>query len=164
MRALELKDICGYLPYEINYLHPDGVTILQASGILGILMQVKEKGEITYSSLCGCKPILRPMSYLTKEIHHKGETFVPIVELAKIAFPIWEWDVDYNGCCESNRGCIFSYGEDGGFHVDGTITNAVPKQLEMFDKLSEWMFDYRGLIDGGMALDVNTLSENIYEK
>ena len=32
-----------------------------------------------------------------------------------------------------------------------------------FDKLSEWMFDYRGLIPVGLAVDVNTLSENPYE-
>jgi hypothetical protein len=32
-------------------------------------------------------PILRPLSDLTKEIEHKGERFVPIVELAMMA---WE--------------------------------------------------------------------------
>ena len=31
-------------------------------------------------------PILRPLSDLTKPITHNGETFVPMVELAKIAF------------------------------------------------------------------------------
>ena len=33
-----------------------------------------------------CTPILRPLSDITKPITHNGETFVPIVELAKIAF------------------------------------------------------------------------------
>ena len=32
------------------------------------------------------QPLLRPLSDLTKEIEHKGEKFVPIIELAKVAF------------------------------------------------------------------------------
>ena len=35
--------------------------------------------------------LARPLD-LTKPITHKGETFLPIVELAKIAFPFEEWD------------------------------------------------------------------------
>lgn len=33
----------------------------------------------------------------------------------------------------------------------------------IYDKLNEWMFDYRGLISAGLAIDVNTLPENPYE-
>lgn len=35
------------------------------------------------------KPILRPLSDLTKEIEHNGERFVPIVALLKEAHPQW---------------------------------------------------------------------------
>jgi len=35
--------------------------------------------------------------------------------------------------------------------------------LMVFDKFHEWMFDYRGLISAGLAIDVNTLPENPYE-
>lgn len=34
----------------------------------------------------------------------------------------------------------------------------------IFDKLNEWMIDYRGLIDLGLAIDVTTIKENPYEK
>jgi hypothetical protein len=37
------------------------------------------------------------------------------------------------------------------------------KALRYYDKLNEWMFDYRGLISAGLAIDVNTLPENPYE-
>ena len=38
------------------------------------------------------------------------------------------------------------------------------KALRYYDKLNEWMFDYRGLISAGLAIDVNTLPENPYER
>lgn len=37
------------------------------------------------------------------------------------------------------------------------------KVLRYYDKLNEWMFDYRNLISAGLAIDVNTLPENPYE-
>ena len=37
------------------------------------------------------------------------------------------------------------------------------KALRYYDKLNEWMFDYRNLISAGLAIDVNTLPENPYE-
>ena len=37
------------------------------------------------------------------------------------------------------------------------------KALRYYDKLNEWMFDYRNLIYAGLAIDVNTLPENPYE-
>lgn len=77
------------------------------------------------------RPILRPMSDLTKEITHRGEKFVPILALDKLnCFPISDTD----------------------------------KALRYYDKLNEWMFDYRGLISAGLAIDVNTLPENPYER
>lgn len=33
-----------------------------------------------------------------------------------------------------------------------------------YDLLSEWMLDYRGLIPAELAIDVNTLPKNPYEK
>lgn len=130
MKTLELKDICGYLPYGLNYLRPDGSTILQAHGTLGTLLQSQENGQITYSSLSGCRPILRPMSDLTKEITHEGERFVPTLALDKLnCFPVSDTE----------------------------------KALRYYDKLNEWMFDYRNLIYAGLAIDVNTLPENPYE-
>ena len=43
-------------------------------------------------------PILRPLSDLIKPITHNGETFIPIVELAKIAFPSDGYNISESNC------------------------------------------------------------------
>jgi len=137
------------------------------------------------------KPILHQLSSLTKEIEHKGERFVPIVELAKIND---EWlksgdvynikgyssDVYHDGKSEMRYECksfekttnmgslsiVFGY-DDRLFRFykyDETrgLTRAVAYQLQLFQKLIEWHFDICGLIEKGEATDVNTLSVNPY--
>lgn len=118
------------------------------------------------------KPILRPLSDITKPIEHKGERFVPIVKLMQIAY-------------ESQDSCITSksvYVKDNmytvkvnvfefAFDIDDnsfiSILNnsfsAVPKQLLLFQKLTEWHFDIADLISKGEAIDVNTLDVNPYK-
>lgn len=173
MKTLELKYICGYLPYGLNYLRPDGSTILQAHGTLGTLFQSQENGQITYSSLSGCRPILRPMSDLTKEITRRGERFVPIVELGRIIGPGGNWQVYRDGA-----GYLIEYGDDDVECVahlcyssdcfrlsvgDDIESISTSDTIAFFDRLNEWMFDYRNLISAGLAIDVNTLPENPYE-
>ena len=36
--------------------------------------------------------------------------------------------------------------------------------IPVIDKICEWMFDYRGLIDAGLAVSVHDLKRNLYEK
>lgn len=124
MKTLELKDICGYVPYGLKYLY-EGNTIGD--------VRIQDYKTTIDSLLCLnfiIKPILRPMSDLTKEITHEGERFVPLLALDKLnCFPISNTD----------------------------------KALRYYDKLNEWMFDYRNLISAGLAIDVNTLPENPYE-
>ena len=43
-------------------------------------------------------PIARPLSDLTNPIVHNGETFIPIVELAKIAFPFDVYNISESNC------------------------------------------------------------------
>ena len=117
----------------------------------------------------GHKLVLRPLSDLTKEIEHKGEAFVPIVELAKIAFTnsrysfklsdgvdkfVWIDDGDWNN---------FQFYFDGvNFHYDG-YGRFIPNQLHLFQKLIEWHFDLAYLVSKGEAIDVNTLETNPYK-
>lgn len=68
---LELKHLAPYLPYGLKLVYLDGsirdliYLDLQSLSRIGIY----------------CKPILRPLSDLTKEIEVNGEKFVPIIEL-----------------------------------------------------------------------------------
>ena len=126
MRTLELKDICGYLSYGLMQKHYNDVCSFTIATQSCMGKDVFHEMPIRFG-----KPILRPMSDLTKEITHRGEKFVPLLALDKLnCFPISDTD----------------------------------KALRYYDKLNEWMFDYRGLISAGLAIDVNTLPENPYER
>lgn len=126
MKTLELKDICGYLPYGLMQKHYNDVCSFTIATQSCMSKDVFHEMPIRFG-----KPILRPMSDLTKEITHRGEKFVPLLALDKLnCFPISDTD----------------------------------KALRYYDKLNEWMFDYRGLISAGLAIDVNTLPENPYER
>lgn len=126
MKTLELKDICGYLPYGLVFQDKGRGVYLQLVNLLSAQKLIDKSHDYTEVG-----PILRPMSDLTKEITHRGEKFVPLLALDKLnCFPISDTD----------------------------------KALRYYDKLNEWMFDYRGLISAGLAIDVNTLPENPYER
>lgn len=166
MKTLELKDICGYLSGRILGKHPEG-------DICWIDLAFVAKHGI---ELCNYRPVLRPMSDLTKEITHRGEKFVPLVELAKIALrdaiaKRYYNDVDFvikNDYVEIHGHYKFRYTHRGSFEMCRTISDfdelTCLHQCEIFDKLDAWMFDYRGLISAGLAIDVNTLPENPYER
>ena len=126
MKTLELKDICGYLPYGLMQKHYNDVCSFTIATQSCMGKDVFHEMPIRFG-----KPILRPMSDLTTEITHRGEKFVPLLALDKLnCFPVSDTD----------------------------------KALRYYDKLNEWMFDYRGLISAGLAIDVNTLPENPYER
>lgn len=168
MKTLELKDICGYMPYGLMQKHyknvcPFAVEIQSHIGGYVFLKIPFRHG----------KPLLRPMSDITKEIIHEGERFVPIVELAHIIEPGDNWQVYRDGAGDiveyedDDEKCIahLRYSSDC-FELnvgDDTETITMPETIAFFDKLNEWMFDYRGLISAGLAIDVNTLPENPYE-
>jgi hypothetical protein len=123
--------------------------------------------KITY------KPILKPLSMLTKEIEHNGEKFVPLVELAKISYAkYWHknnlvnfrdekwvqvtgyYKFRYNDSRKSFE-CIKHNTNDEYTECDCFV----PSQIELFQKLFEWHFDVFGLIDKGLAIDINSLNK-----
>ncbi len=78
------------------------------------------------------KPILHPLSDLTKEIDHNGEKFVPVVEIMKI--------------------------KDGGEWISVQYQPIKNNPYWVIEKLYEWHFDIHGLIGEGLAIDINTLN------
>lgn len=137
MKTLELKDICGYLPYGLMQKHYNDVCSFTIATQSCMGKDVFHEMPIRFG-----KPILRPMSDLTEEITHRGEKFVPL-------------DV-FN-----DRGHFIEFDVAGLLYTVGGCMDS--DWLMVFDKLNEWMFDYRGLISAGLAIDVNTLPENPYE-
>ena len=151
MKTLELKDICGYILHTLFVVDIHG-------DVLPCWWTTQDKfyfktnnGGGWYRDFNNCLPILRPMSDLTKEITHRGEKFVPMVELGECANVEVEV-ADF----EFKRDKVV----DVLFH---NILSGERSSIIIFDKLNEWMFDYRGLISAGLAIDVNTLPENPYE-
>lgn len=144
MKTLELKDICGYLPYGLKFLSDYFSTPHEIVSIdlTDNTADFSNNCGYTNKSLGEVKPILRPMSDLTKEITHRGEKFVPLGVL-------------------NNRGHFIEFDVAGLLYTVGGCMDS--DWLMVFDKLNEWMFDYRGLISAGLAIDVNTLPENPYE-
>ena len=148
MRTLELKDICGYLPYGLRIMRPPTNVPVVAE-----LLDIRKDFTILGAGhIDTYRAVLRPMSDLTKEITHKGEKFVPMVELGECANVEVEV-ADF----EFKRDKVV----DVLFH---NILSGERSSIIIFDKFHEWMFDYRGLISAGLAIDVNTLPENPYER
>jgi len=145
MKTLELKDICGYLPYGLKYQW----TNMKSVRLISMTDEVDYSSQHSLSTAWEwmmhrqARPILRPMSDLTKEITHRGEKFVPL-------------DV-FN-----DRGHFIEFDAAGLLYTVGGCMDS--DWLMVFDKFHEWMFDYRGLISAGLAIDVNTLLENPYER
>ena len=151
-------------PYEIKLVYRNDKS-------WPIIMAIGNLDEILHTNK-DYKPILRPLSDLTKEIEHKGETFIPIVELARMA-----WKEPLINKFKINNGTLW-YNFDGDEYYFEFRPNKgflfarmtpyesfmpIDNQLGLFQKLIEWHFDIADLISKGEAIDVNTLETNPYK-
>lgn len=113
---LELKHIAPYLPYGLKYVHKN------------IIWDLTHLDSTTKNR--EYKPILRPLSDLTKEIEVNGEKFVPIEKIA-------------------------IYGDNKAYLEEAILTGLV--EVIVFNMLLRWHFDLYNLIENGIAIDINTL-------
>ena len=121
---LELKHLSPYLPYGLK-ISCNNDNVIE----MGAYPSPKRK-LIDIESVCGTpewKPILRPLSDLTKEIEHNGE------KLSKRTMEVIK-DRDW-----------------------GLIHFCPHHDVK---KLFEWHFDVHGLIEAGLAIDINTLEKH----
>ncbi len=159
-RKLEFKDIARYMPYGLVRIHTTTKVWSYCSKI--DLTQFKQLGIESNVFL----PILRPISDLYKKIIHNGKKIIPIVKLAKIyddGLGGWKFYIDSNFQSCARKGSMTFMFKDGNFIVNDWGAENVYNQTQLFDWLDEHLFDYRGLIDAGLAVDVNTLEENPYK-
>lgn len=184
MQTLQLKDIAAYLPYRLKFVIKDGTVlrmdVLQTRGYnvwahQKYIRGMKDENDINYKFLSsqncsghgfylrGIKPILRPMSDLIKPLEDRT---IPLIELAKIAFTNRESDFSL----EKNKVQISAgrhvyylfYWNENEFcmiYSADLLGRIIPNQVQLFDYLNEHHFDYRGLINKGIAVDINTLKE-----
>lgn len=139
---IKLEEIVGYLPYGLKIMivsnQDRGLTGEMVSlhkDYLGVKARVKQHLKIE-RGLEHIKPILHPLSDLTKEIEVDGEKFIPLNELKHLYG--WEYMWSY---VNNNQ---------GEFNI-----NAV--KYACVKKLYEWHFDLFGLIEKNLAIDINTL-------
>jgi hypothetical protein len=167
MRKLEPKDIVGYLPYDLKCKYKDEKTIwtLDLSAI-----------EADYKNLklplwhydCVDEIFLRPLSDLTKPIkvdgYNEGKEFIPLVELAKNSDDIVsEYSLEIiksvPNCIEIGDGYILQYLGHSFMCFDEEDAQYSPiNNVHLFDLLNQWHFDYRNLINDGLAVDINTIT------
>lgn len=195
MEKLTIKEIAPYLPYGLQLKHDfkkvryngrnspleDWVMELEPSMLNCFILKDKRPFQR--------KPILRPLSDLTKEIMHNGETFVPLIEIAK-SYEIIVNDDD--GFLENGKIVWYEILEDPndrdqpidnecrfyfdvsksikGDHLifqkiwEDSVMLVLNNQIQPFDyqemqKLFEWHFDVFDLLSSGMAVNINTLSK-----
>jgi hypothetical protein len=155
---LELKHIAPYLPYKLKF--HQGWSFER--GIEITLIELDIHGMANFSNLNGLwdvrdlRPILRPLSDLTKEIEVNGEKFVPIDDLSKeFLCPFYkfgEHETGWVGFVDTSFG---STKNNMPIYMDNEIMGECP--CFIYQKLIEWNFDVFGLIDAGLAIDINTL-------
>ena len=163
---LDIKHIAPYLPYGVNcrykYLSSDKYTKAKLTGVTlrEVETTYKRKRRGCVGDLIGFegnnniqdlkfKLELRPLSSLTKEIEHNGEKFVPIEKLKEL----------YNKTVDDNIHTI-EYHNIHGFTIFGLMTHdsyEIGMPLWIYETLFSWHFDVFGLIEQGLAIDLNTV-------
>lgn len=165
MKKLEMKDIAAYLPYNLKCLglYGDLWSVGQLRYALGKfegdvgLVDEDEEDLWSDEHVHGLKPLIRSMDDLSKPLE---DGTIPILELARIA--------EVEGLIKVNNGCaVFGYEFKDRFYWNGTdfvvdywnLENykAICNQLDLFDYLNKHNFDYRGLIDKGLAININEM-------
>jgi hypothetical protein len=143
---LEVKHLSPYLHYNLKFVfsniqNPTLSYHLVSVGKIqcGHTLNLKENTEIYYVQKKYIKPILRPLSDLTKEIEVNGEKFVPFKW-----FNFINSDIDF---------------ETQIIALSNDIRWLNSTYYVIIEKLFEWHFDVFGLIEKGLAIDINTLKQ-----
>jgi hypothetical protein len=148
MEKLKLKHLAGYLPYGLKVRYGTS-EIKEVVALFHLLIDDENK----YLPIDFClrdryiaTPILHPLSDLTKSITIDGITFVPntwIDDNIKTNVEIYKFlngEISLDIETENYNQTIDL--------MDGYL---------IMQKLLEWHFDIYGLIDKGLAIDINTL-------
>ena len=135
MKKLKLEHLAPYLPYKLKYQLKGNYPVIK--GVENIIEDIREINpfDFTLKKVLDwetCKPILRPLSDLTKEMFEGKFNELYIVQFYTI--------IQYPNIINLNELNYF-----------------------VIQKLFEWHFDCFNLISKGLAIDVNSLSENPYK-
>lgn len=151
---LELKHLAPYLPYGLRFISSMDIpfeeygknpiwTCEGVTKLFGDYCLTTPENNDAYA-MQSCKPILRPLSDLTKEIEHNGEKFVPMEKAVTM------------------RGSSINHLSDSGKQsaANALIRDISSQKLSYgyVEILISWHFDVFGLIEQGLAVDINTVN------
>ena len=148
MEKLELKHLAPYLPYGLKIRSSEGTTeILGYEWVYGkIIYQFDtddDTGDFGFDD--PIKPILRPLSDLTKEIEVDSEKFIPLDYL----------NINYEAI--SLKAAMDTKGNFLIWNETTLTSNYRGFEWQVMQKLFEWHVDVFGLIKEGLVIDINTL-------
>ena len=135
---LEIKQIAAYLPYRLKYLDKD-TNELTTMRSISTEINLIDMGWGNAHDLKEFKPILRPLSDLTKEIEFDNEKFTPSKD-KYWGMNSFQYHINQFENWES---------------PSAYLNSCAPYGLLLV--LIKWHFDVFGLIDAGLAIDINTL-------
>ena len=157
---LELKHLAPYLPYGLkckwNQSKPFELKGLQhGSDSVNNEMWIWKDKTYFIGYLYECKPILRPLSDLTEDIVIGNVKFIPIDILFEKEHPRhlskrYYSETFYNYASVSHNGTAVNLKV-----YLGKIIEQNPRWI--FEYLLIWHFDVFGLIEKGLAIDINTI-------
>ena len=163
-RELTLADVVGYMAQEVSFEKRD------EDGNVG-LRRIYPPAVQALG-----KPVLRPMSDLYVEItdrsYNDGKVFIPIAELANIVEnqESAQWIFE-----QADKRMYSCYWKDWFWwehewktfirtdSLNSSTACIIACSYKLYDLLCRLHFDYRGLIDYGMAVSVHDLPTNPYE-
>tara|TARA_R110000772_G_scaffold146690_1_gene257016 strand:+ start:5192 stop:5677 length:486 start_codon:yes stop_codon:yes gene_type:complete len=159
---LELKHIAGYLPYKLRFYHDTHYSNLSDYGIMtglstrpysnsdGVIMVTLSCVDTGFKRNCALRqtrPILRPYSYLTNKV-------------LKTLFSGLDIDI-----VRTKQSLTINIEIMGKWFVE-TISymkfngkTQLSMSANLYLKLMELHVDVHGLIDAGLAIDINTLKK-----
>ena len=126
-RQLLIKDLCGRLPYGVNILHVK-------DGIIGVLSTINIYVEGREQKLKCSTPFF-------------GEDNVPIEEFKPYLYPL-------SSMTEEQRSMLEDWDMNGPMlDISGERQVYIATNSRIIDWLNKHYFDYRGLIEQGLAID-----------
>lgn len=160
MRKLEQQDIVSYLPYKLQVLSDQWHEPMSLVGVQGRLAYI----DCLVTDISMIRPFLHSMFDLTKETliegYNNNEPFVPIIELGFVLF-------GYRGVLIDNKLRVGYenrdswYWDNGDFYMEQQeadyYTNVSYRKA--YNLLYQWHFDVNGLIEKGLAININTLNQ-----
>lgn len=146
MKKLTIEHSVGYLPYKLKVLNPENFrfngmrTDAKTLTVNGFKDDyISFEGIPSFYPLESFKLILHPLSDLTKEIEVNGGKFVPMDALYEIF----------------NKKLFTGLSKYGMNKKIELYVTCMP--YFVVEKLLEWHFDIHGLIESGLAIDINKL-------